>query len=160
MFIETSNYNQCMRSAGKKLSEADLAAQRRLRELWDAKKQALGLTQEKVGEMWGIGQAMVSHYLNGHTKLGVVATLRFARLLKVRPQDIRKDFGYADLVPGELSPEAIELAAMWMGLPENVRIDYKRMLEHLSDSGYAEFLANAAAATEKARREKEIRRDT
>lgn len=151
MFSINASYNPRMGSAKSKLSEADRAAQRNLRELWEAKKRTLGLTQEKVGELWGIGQAMVSHYLNGHTKLGVVATLRFSRLLGVRPQDIRPDFEYSDLVPGELTPEAIDLAVMWMSLPSAVQADYKRMIEHLAESGYAQYLANVTSATERAK---------
>lgn len=129
-----------MASRKKSLTDADREAHKRLRRLWDVKKRDLHLTQEQVADLWGVTQGAVSQYLNGHTKLGVVATLRFSKLLGVRPQDIRPDFEYSALVPGELPPEAIEMAVAWMSLPKVVRDDLKRTMETLAESNYAKYL--------------------
>lgn len=70
--------------------EADAAA--RLRKIWNEKKVTLRLTQEKAAEALGFStQASVSHYLNGTTPLNTDATLKFASLLGVKPEEIRPD---------------------------------------------------------------------
>ncbi|HBC1013328.1 TPA: helix-turn-helix domain-containing protein [Escherichia coli] len=81
----------------KSLSDTDLKAAQRLKEIWMAKKPELGLTQERAAEMLGFStQGAVSHYLNGQTPLNLEAVLKFAGLLKVPPESIRPDM--ADLL--------------------------------------------------------------
>ncbi|EOU7358705.1 helix-turn-helix domain-containing protein [Shigella sonnei] len=76
----------------KSLSDTDLNAARRLKEIWMAKKSLLGLTQERAAEIMGFStQGAVSHYLNGQTPLNLEAVLKFAGLLKVPPESIRPD---------------------------------------------------------------------
>ncbi|HFR2208581.1 TPA: helix-turn-helix domain-containing protein, partial [Shigella sonnei] len=80
----------CMKR--KSLSDTDLNAARRLKEIWMAKKSQLGLTQERAAEIMGFStQGAVSHYLNGQTPLNLEAVLKFAGLLKVPPESIRPD---------------------------------------------------------------------
>lgn len=105
------------------MSPADREAVRRLRLLWDQKKRQLGITQEKVAEQFGRSQALIAHYLNGHTPIGPVATLKFARLLQCQPTDIRPDFQYGMIVPAELPPDVIEMAIKLASVPEAVRRD-------------------------------------
>jgi transcriptional regulator with XRE-family HTH domain len=66
------------------LSKEQIADAARLKTLWQAKKSALGLTQEKAAEkLGGISQGGVSHYLNGINALNINAAVVFAELLHV-----------------------------------------------------------------------------
>ncbi|WP_063656949.1 XRE family transcriptional regulator [Candidatus Arsenophonus triatominarum] len=74
------------------ITDEDLLAAKRLKQIWDKNKKELSLTQDKAAELLGFStQATVSHYLTGKLALGVEAVLRFAVLLKVRPEEIRPD---------------------------------------------------------------------
>ncbi|AUM07604.1 helix-turn-helix domain-containing protein [Escherichia coli] len=81
----------------KPLSEIDLQAAQRLKEIWTTKKTQLELTQERAAEILGFStQGAVSHYLNGQTPLNLEAVIKFAGLLQVPPESIRPDM--ADLL--------------------------------------------------------------
>ena len=72
-------------------------ATQRLRAIWDAKKRELKLTQELAAELMGFeAQSAVSHYLNGKAPLNTDAALKFAVLLRVKPEELRPDL--ADLM--------------------------------------------------------------
>lgn len=89
----------------KPLSAADIEAARALRRLWDDKKTALKLTQDKAAELLGFStQGAVSHYLNGYTPLNTDAVLKFAALLQVQPSAIRPDI--EDLI-GTVAPSGL-----------------------------------------------------
>lgn len=75
----------------KPLTDGDIKAAKRLKTIWVDKKQDLMLTQEKVAEKLDISQAAVSKYLNGRIALNVQATLAWAAILKVPPEEIRPD---------------------------------------------------------------------
>lgn len=91
----------------KSLSEEDVKAASRLKEIWNSRKSELGLTQDRAAEILGFGtQGAVSHYLNAQTPLNLEAVLKFAGLLKVAPERIRPDLAdmfkmVRDLIPGE-----------------------------------------------------------
>ncbi|UBX30846.1 helix-turn-helix domain-containing protein [Arsenophonus apicola] len=53
-----------------------------------AKKNELCITQEDIADQLGIGQAAVSHYLNGVNPLNAKTVALFAKLLKVKPNEI------------------------------------------------------------------------
>ncbi len=66
------------------LSKEQIADAARLKTLWQAKKSALGLTQEKAAEkLGGISQGGVSHYLNGINALNLSAAVVFAEMLQI-----------------------------------------------------------------------------
>lgn len=122
-----------LRLVDKVLTDDDREGARRLRERWDSEQDARGFTQEDAAAAMDISQGMVSQYLNQHTPLGVVATLRFAKFLGCRPIDIRPDFEHLFAV--ELDSESFELAWIWQGLPSddplkqyvrNVLVNYPR----------------------------------
>lgn len=93
---------------GKRIfTDADREAARNLRKLWEARRELLGLTQEKAGGEMGMNQSAVSQYLKGIVPLRLAAALKFAKLLKVKPTEIRQDL--ADLT-SEVSPDALEWA--------------------------------------------------
>lgn len=91
----------------KSLSEEDVKAASRLKEIWNSRKSELGLTQDRAAEILGFAtQGAVSHYLNAQTPLNLEAVLKFAGLLKVAPERIRPELAdmfkmVRDLVPGE-----------------------------------------------------------
>lgn len=122
-----------LRLVEKVLTEEDRDGARRLRERWKTEQDARGFTQDVAADAMDISQGMVSQYLNEHTPLGVVATLRFAKFLGCRPIDIRPDFEHLFAV--ELDSESFELAWIWQNLPaedplkqyvRNVLVNYPR----------------------------------
>lgn len=86
----------------------DRAAHIKLKSLWEVKRKPLGLTQENVMEALDMNQSAVSQYLNGKIPLRLAAALKFARVLKVKPTEIRPDLAE---ITSEVSPEALEWAA-------------------------------------------------
>lgn len=74
-----------------KPTPADLAAAGRLRAIWDRKKEAFGLTQDKMAEALDGSQGLVSQYLNGKIPLNYKTVLAFARALEIDPAEIRAD---------------------------------------------------------------------
>jgi hypothetical protein len=136
----------------RKITKADKEAADRLKNLWRLRKKPLGLTQEKVAALWGghgepKTQGLISQYLNGTIVLGPVAVMKWARILKVRPTDIRQDFEYKDMVSGDLRPDAIEIAIKWQSLPPRSAIDFKSMLDTMIGhiQGYEDFLGGVTA---------------
>ncbi|MEQ4511795.1 MAG: helix-turn-helix domain-containing protein [Dickeya sp.] len=107
----------------------------RLRRIWDEKKIELRLTQEKAADALGFEtQSTVSQYLNGKNPLNTDATLKFAALLGVKPEEIKPDLkdmmNYVrksgDYVEGVatpgwqiLKPEHAELIELYERLPES-----------------------------------------
>lgn len=85
------------------LTPKDQAKAARLKELWNARKKDLNLTQEKAAEMMGYAnQGVVSQFLNGMVALSAEATLKFSKLLMVPPSRIDPDiqaFAFADDAP-------------------------------------------------------------
>ncbi|HHR6036614.1 S24 family peptidase [Providencia sp. PAZ2] len=76
----------------RKISDVDKNAAHNLKTIWEAKRDTLGLTQEKAAEALGFStQGAVSQYLNGRTALNTDTTLKFAALLQVQPEDINPE---------------------------------------------------------------------
>lgn len=138
------NFTNIMDAMRKKTLEADEAeATQRLRDIWNEKKVTLRLTQEKAAEALGFStQATVSHYLNGNIPLNTDATLKFAALLGVKPEDIRPDLeqlmnyvrktgsyveDYSIAGWRRLKPEESELIELYGRLPQSEKE------RHLSD---------------------------
>ncbi len=73
----------------KPLTEEESAAARRLKAIWERKKDALGMTQEKAAVVFGYEtQGAISHYLNAGTPLNLPSLILFSRLLKVSANEI------------------------------------------------------------------------
>lgn len=90
----------------KSLSEQDIEAARRLKEIWNSRKDSLGLTQERAAEMMGFTtQGAVSHYLNAQTPLNLEAVLKFSGLLQVSPETIRPDMAGLISIARKYTPE-------------------------------------------------------
>lgn len=101
----------------KSLSEEDVRAAHRLKEIWNSRKSELGLTQDRAAEILGFStQGAVSHYLNAQTPLNLEAVLKFAGLLKVAPERIRPELAdmfklVRDLTPNECEDDIQPLIA-------------------------------------------------
>jgi len=83
-------------SKSGKPNAADKAAAANLQRIWnqraqEAKELGERFTQDAAAEALGYTQGMVSQCLNGTTKLGYRAVLKFAKYLRVAPTDIRQD---------------------------------------------------------------------
>jgi len=75
------------------ITDADKDAARRLRAIWESKKQELKLTQVTVADEIGTSQSAISQYLNGTIALNTDAVIVFAKLLQCEPKDIRPVLG-------------------------------------------------------------------
>lgn len=90
----------------KSLSEEDVRAAHRLKEIWNSRKSELGLTQDRAAEILGFTtQGAVSHYLNAQTPLNLEAVVKFAGLLKVAPERIRPELAEMFKMVRDLTPD-------------------------------------------------------
>lgn len=90
MLAEALPYRQGMaanskRSSGLTAEERNAAA--RLKEIWNARKKTLGLSQAAVAERFGMTQGGLGHYLNGRNALNARVCIQFAALLGIREED-------------------------------------------------------------------------
>lgn len=111
----------------ERLTGKDLDDAKRLKAAWIARKDFLGLTQEKAGAAIGMTQGAVAQYLNGHTALNVGTKVKFASVLQMSPQAIWPDFEFT--VPAAASEHAELLAAI------------ERQLQALTGSELDEMIA-------------------
>jgi hypothetical protein len=112
---------------------ADAAA---LKQCWDAierSREVSGRPHSKkdLAHRWGVHPSNVSQYINGHIPLNIEAQLRFADYLEVVPTAIWPDWEFRHLVPGRLTPEAIEVAALYMDLAASVKETARHLLHSL-----------------------------
>lgn len=115
----------------RSFTAADRQAHKRLRTLWDLKARALGLTQARAAELFEGTQPLINAYLTGRAALGRIATMKFARLLQVRPEDIRDDFKFPHGLIDEFPPDVMEMASKLSALPSEVRADLHRTIDVL-----------------------------
>lgn len=71
----------------KPLSEEQLEDARRLKAIFEAKKKALGYSQESLGHVLGMGQSAVNAFFKGVNPLNVSNAAAFAKALQVNVQD-------------------------------------------------------------------------
>lgn len=88
----------------KRLTESQLAECAALKEIFNSKKDLLGLTQEKAAQHLGMNQGSFSHYLNGRNAINLQFALSVAKLLGVSVMDFapRYERALSDLKPGTL----------------------------------------------------------
>lgn len=67
----------------KILTPAQVADSQRLKALYEAKKKALGITQQSIADALEISQGAVGHYLNGRNALNTSVAAVFAKILGV-----------------------------------------------------------------------------
>jgi len=112
----------------RNITDEQKEAAKRLKRIWDQKRETLGITQEKAAELSGWANASaVSQYLNGTVALNVEAVLRFAKLLKCHPTEIMPEL--EELLPKaavqaateDKAEEALKLALSILELPSSQR---------------------------------------
>lgn len=96
-----------MTSRKRPLNAAEIAVSARLKQIWDERAEALGLTQETAAVALEISQGAVSHYLNKRNAVGFEALFRWADLLRVHPYEI--DPTFRDRLPGDLRAAVDEM---------------------------------------------------
>lgn len=100
-----------------------------LKSIWNAKKSALGLTQEKAAAKLGWNsQAAVGQYLNGNIPLNTDAKSKFAALLDVSVTEIDPDMSS---VSAGLRPDQAELVERYESLPPEAQKAFLVFLESL-----------------------------
>jgi DNA-binding transcriptional regulator YdaS (Cro superfamily) len=122
-------YGSGMKKAGRTITPEDREAAKTLRRIWDAKRRDLALTQERAADLFGGSQSLISQYLLGRIALGRVACMKFARILRVMPEEIRPDFEYANALPEDMPADVVKMAYKLSALPEIVRRDIDRTID-------------------------------
>lgn len=127
--------------AKRKLTPAEQEAARRLLQLWNAKKQGLGLTQAKAAEAFDFAShTAIYQYLHGLIPMGTDAVIKFARLLNVEAKEIRPDLAekFDVLTPVlanlgnrtfELSNEDVEIFEILQSISRGKKPMAKKMLQ-------------------------------
>lgn len=89
------------------ITDADRVAASNLRRLWAARRKLKpSFTQEVAALELGMTQSAISQYLKCTVPLGLKATMQFASLLSVKPEEIRPDV--YDLVKNTPTPFSID----------------------------------------------------
>lgn len=87
----------------REMTSEELEDAKRLKRIWNAKKDELHLNQVKAAKELGYNsQGAVSQYINGKVGLNLQASAKFARLLRVNVTDISPRF--AKLIEKPLTP--------------------------------------------------------
>ncbi|MCS2155500.1 LexA family transcriptional regulator [Scandinavium sp. H11S7] len=76
-----------MRMKKKPLTAEQLADAGRLKAIFEAKKKTLGLSQETLAELMGMGQSGVAQLLNGANAINTTHAAQFAKILGVKVDD-------------------------------------------------------------------------
>lgn len=127
----------------RQMTDQDKNASIRLKRIWDEKKKALGLTQEKAADALGFNtQGAVSQYLNGKVPLNTDTVIKFAKLLRVIPEDIKPELAdllcyvretnndSLNLVPEQpISPQEMAMLKLINQLPKSERTQLHEALE-------------------------------
>lgn len=79
----------------KPLTENQLAECAALKKIFNAKKESLGLTQEKAAQHLGMNQGSFSHYLNGRNAINLEFALSVSQLLEVPVTDFAPRYAKA-----------------------------------------------------------------
>ncbi|WP_075881496.1 XRE family transcriptional regulator [Vreelandella massiliensis] len=90
------------------ITEEDKQNALRLKNLYNAKKKDLGLTQTSIGNELGMKQGAVAQYINGHIALNYEAVIRFAKILQVKPWEIDPTLSVLNPV-GEIKTQEVAL---------------------------------------------------
>jgi len=120
-----------MAKTKRNFSAADRLAASNLAEIWKLKSSALSLTQEKAAGDLGMTQGAVSQYLHGKVPLRIVAAIKFAKLLKVKPTEIREDLRE---LTSELTPEALDFAQRFSKLKPEQQKKFEAILLLAADA--------------------------
>lgn len=125
----------------RNLSLEEKDAARKLLQIWNAKRKKLGLTQARAAaELDFASPSSVYQYLHGLIPMGTDALIKFARLLGVKPEEIRPDLADKfnvirpmmarfEKIPIELSSEDWEMIQIMQRISQERKPLAKQMLE-------------------------------
>lgn len=144
----------------RKLTQPEIEDARRLKQLWNAKKEELHLSQVKAAKELGYNsQGAISQYINGRVSLNFQAAAKFAKLLRVEIKDISPRFaqlvgkpiptsldGYTAPVLGQLGGMQTTIVLDWFAYSEKfceiVGVPSEHVkLVRVEDSSFKEFPA-------------------
>lgn len=74
------------------ITKQDIQIAEQLRKIWFRKKHKLGLTQAIVAKQFGYTQSAISQYISGKIALNADTILKFAKILRCKPEDIKQNF--------------------------------------------------------------------
>ena len=129
--------------AKRELTQAERECAERLRRIWERKRQALELTQEKVAYACGwTTQGAFGHYLQGKNPLNIDAVFKLARVLEVDPREIMPELHeiLMEFFPeiggvGDsrlLSEEVLRVALAMQALPSKDRASLQKIVDALA----------------------------
>ena len=91
-------------------SECDV---QRLNDIWNLKKEELGITQESVGQNIGITKAAINGYLKGKTRLNVTVAAGFAQAMECKVFDfspsLQKEIDHLCLFGSNRAEQTLQL---------------------------------------------------
>lgn len=128
--------------AKRELTESERECAMRLRQIWERKRLALDLTQEKVAYACGWStQGAFGHYLQGKNPLNIDAVFRLARVLEVDPREIMPglheilieffpELGSVNSPP--ISEEVMRIALALQALPSKDRASLQKIVDALA----------------------------
>lgn len=85
---------------------------------WEALKRERDYSQKQLAVDAESSEGMVSQLLAGRTALTIEWALQFSLYMRVPVTEIWPDFPFAALVPGNLTPDEVEVALMFRLLQE------------------------------------------
>lgn len=129
--------------AKRELTQAERECAEHLRRIWERKRQALELTQEKVAYACGwTTQGAFGHYLQGKNPLNIDAVFKLARVLEVDPREIMPELHeiLMEFFPeiggvGDsrlLSEEVLRVALAMQALPSKDRASLQKIVDALA----------------------------
>ena len=109
------------------LTQEELEDAKRLKKIWNDRKEQLMLSQVKVAEQMGFSsQAAVSQYLNAKLPLNMSAVAKFAQVLRTNVEDISPRYArmVGTPIPQELDGYRAPQTGSLGGHPTNLCLDW------------------------------------
>lgn len=109
-----------------------------LRDRWDSvnkervSKGLPRLSRKDLAQKHDVTPGMISHYMRGREPLNVKWQMRFADYLGVSPSVIWEDFPHKNLAPGQIPPEAVELALDVLELDPGAVVAVRSLIAELT----------------------------
>ncbi|MDN3986343.1 XRE family transcriptional regulator [Zwartia vadi] len=123
------------------LTYQEIEDAKRLKKLWQDKKDELGLSQVRAAKELGFNsQSSISQYLNGKVALSFFAVSKFAKILRVNLREISPRFahlapdsltGFVAPNTGQIGDVSTESVLTWFAMSENFCKDIKVSPENL-----------------------------
>lgn len=109
------------------LTQEEIEDAKRLKKIWNSRKEELMLSQVKVAEEIGFSsQAAVSQYLNAKLPLNIAAVAKFARVLRAKVEDISPRYAQmvGDPIPSPLEGYTAPQTGSVGGVPTNTCLNW------------------------------------